>query len=83
MLLQGQAEAYSKQHEDMLKRLTTPEKTMLVCDVCGVFINSTDNDQRRRVSACGCGCGCGCVAVLVWLCGKACHLLYAVSVSEA
>lgn len=45
----AQAEQYNKQHDEMFKRLTAPEKTMLVCDVCGVFINSTDNDQRRRV----------------------------------
>lgn len=50
MMLQQQAEAYSRQHEEMFKRLTAPEKTMIVCDICGVFINSTDNDQRRRVS---------------------------------
>lgn len=50
MMLQSQAETYTKQHEEMHKRLTVPEKTMLVCDICGVFINSTDNDQRRRVS---------------------------------
>lgn len=49
-LLQQQAEAYNKQHEELFKRLTAPDKTMLVCDICGVFINSTDNEQRRRVS---------------------------------
>ncbi|KAL6748790.1 hypothetical protein V8C86DRAFT_3015992 [Haematococcus lacustris] len=47
---QQAAEAYNKQHEELYKRLTMPEKTMLVCDICGVFINSTDNEQRRRVS---------------------------------
>ena len=51
--LQQQAEAYNRQHDDMYKRLTIPEKTMLVCDICGVFINSTDNEQRRRVSTHG------------------------------
>lgn len=56
MLLQNQAEMYSRQHEELRKRLTIPEKTMLVCDICGVFINSTDNDQRRRVSGQGCTC---------------------------
>lgn len=48
-LLQQQAETYNKQHDEMFKRFTTPEKFMLVCDICGVFINSTDNEQRRRV----------------------------------
>lgn len=45
-----QAEALNKQYEELLKQFTTPERTMSVCDVCGVFINSTDNDQRKAVS---------------------------------
>lgn len=46
-----QAEAFSRQHEALYKQFQTPERTMSVCDVCGVFINSTDNDQRRAVRA--------------------------------
>jgi hypothetical protein len=55
MMLEQSAQTFSKQRDDLLRRLTVPEKTMLVCDVCGVFINSTDNDQRRRVSQIKCG----------------------------
>ena len=44
-----QAEAFQKQHESLHKQFTTPERVMAVCDVCAVFINSTDNDQRRAV----------------------------------
>lgn len=45
-----QAETLGKQHETLYKQLTEPERTMTVCDICGVFINSTDNEQRRMVS---------------------------------
>ena len=51
MTFAQQAEAFKKQHDELLKTFTTPERTMSVCDVCGVFINSTDNDQRKAVSA--------------------------------
>jgi len=43
-----QAEAFAKQKEKELRHLTQPDRTMTVCDVCGVFINSTDNEARRR-----------------------------------
>lgn len=49
MTFAQQAEAFNKQHEELHKQFTTPERTMSVCDVCGVFINSTDNDQRKAV----------------------------------
>lgn len=42
-----QAEAFSRQHDALQKQFQLPERTMSVCEVCGVFINSTDNDQRR------------------------------------
>lgn len=45
-----QAEAVGRQHDTLYKQLTEPERTMTVCDICGVFINSTDNEQRRLVS---------------------------------
>lgn len=47
-----QADNLGKQHENLYKQLTEPERTMTVCDICGVFINSTDNEQRRLVSGC-------------------------------
>ncbi|KAK9864703.1 hypothetical protein WJX84_009151 [Apatococcus fuscideae] len=48
MAMAQQAESYHSQHEALHKSLTTPERIMTVCDVCGVFINSTDNEQRRQ-----------------------------------
>lgn len=48
MVYAQQAENFKLQHENLLKTLTQPERTMTVCDVCGVFINSTDNEQRRK-----------------------------------
>eukprot|EP00873_Tetraselmis_striata_P045870 jgi/Tetstr1/466134/TSEL_010697.t2 len=43
-----QAEVFSKQKEAKHRAATEPERTMTVCDICGVFINSTDNEARRR-----------------------------------
>ena len=31
------------------KRVTTPDRTMTVCDICGVFINSMDADDKKWV----------------------------------
>ena len=50
MAMATQAESYHSQHDALHKSLTTPERIMTVCDVCGVFINSTDNEQRRQVN---------------------------------
>ena len=44
-----QAEAFQRQWKDLHTSFTQPERTMTVCEVCGVFINSTDNEQRRKV----------------------------------
>ena len=49
MVYAQSAEGFAKRHADLLKQFTTPERTMSVCDVCGVFINSTDNDARKAV----------------------------------
>lgn len=49
----SQADLLGQQHEKLYKQLTEPERTMTVCDICGVFINSTDNEQRRLVSELG------------------------------
>ena len=49
MLFAQQAEAFNAQHVALQKSLTQPDRTMTVCEVCGVFINSTDNEQRRKV----------------------------------
>lgn len=62
-----QADNLGKQHEALFKQLTEPERTMTVCDICGVFINSTDNDQRRLVSrACGGCCLASLLAPCAW-----------------
>ena len=49
MVCVQQAEAFQAQHDALQKQLTQPERIMTVCEVCGVFINSTDNEQRRQV----------------------------------
>jgi RNA-binding protein Luc7-like 2 len=49
LLFAQQADNFKLQHESLFKALTAPDRTMTVCDVCGVFINSTDNEQRRKV----------------------------------
>jgi hypothetical protein len=51
LMLSQQADAYKKQKDEMHKRLTAPDRIMTVCDTCGVFINSTDNEARRMVRA--------------------------------
>ncbi|KXZ48441.1 hypothetical protein GPECTOR_28g851 [Gonium pectorale] len=48
MALAQQAQEMQTQHDRLHRSLTAPERTMSVCDICGVFINSTDNDQRRQ-----------------------------------
>lgn len=50
MLLAQQAETLKADYAKLEKQLRTPDRTMTVCEVCGVFINSTDNDQRKLVS---------------------------------
>jgi hypothetical protein len=50
MVASAQADAMKQQHDSLRKSLTAPERVMTVCEVCGVFINSTDNDQRKAVS---------------------------------
>ena len=43
------AEKLREEHDNLYTELTTPERTKSVCEVCGVFVNSTDNEQRRLV----------------------------------
>jgi hypothetical protein len=66
-----QAENLGKQHEVLHKQLTEPERTMTVCDICGVFINSTDNEQRRLVSGWEQGCSLRSGHTGVWTDGYA------------
>lgn len=51
MAYNKQAETLRAQYDSLKESLTQPERTMTVCDVCGVFINSTDNEARRKVGA--------------------------------
>lgn len=51
MALAQQAEEVQQGHDRLQRQLTTPDRTMTVCEICGVFINSTDNEQRRLVRA--------------------------------
>ncbi len=50
ILFANTAEGFKTQYDALHASFTQPERTMSVCDVCGVFINSTDNEQRRKVS---------------------------------
>jgi RNA-binding protein Luc7-like 2 len=43
------AEKFREDHDKLYNELVMPERTKSVCEVCGVFINSTDNEQRRLV----------------------------------
>ena len=47
-LLIVQAEAIQKDHDNLHKKMTAPDRFMTVCEVCGVYIQSTDNEARRR-----------------------------------
>lgn len=49
MALAQQAEEAQQAHDRLHRTLITPDRTMTVCEICGVFINSTDNEQRRLV----------------------------------
>ena len=49
MAFANQAEQLQKQYTELHKLATTPDRTMQVCEVCGVFINSSDSDQRKAV----------------------------------
>ncbi|GMH39114.1 hypothetical protein BSKO_07012 [Bryopsis sp. KO-2023] len=51
MMFAQQVESLKQQHDSLKKTFTQPERTMTVCEVCGVFINSTDNEQRRKASS--------------------------------
>lgn len=43
-----EAEKYRMERENLEKRFKYPSgRIMFVCEVCGVFINSTDNEARR------------------------------------
>ena len=45
----AEAEALQQRWKELLDSYTQPDRTMSVCDICGVFVQSTDNEQRRLV----------------------------------
>lgn len=49
MAMAEAAEKFKETATQMHHDLITPDRTMSVCEICGVFINSTDNEQRRQV----------------------------------
>ena len=49
MAMTEAADQFNEEHTKLHNELVMPERTKSVCDVCGVFINSTDNEQRRLV----------------------------------
>lgn len=51
MLFAKQAETFAAQHEALQKQLTTPDRVMTVCEVCGVFINLVETDRKGKVGA--------------------------------
>jgi RNA-binding protein Luc7-like 2 len=48
MLFAKQAETFAASYETTLKSLTLPDRTMTVCEVCGVFINAVETDTKRK-----------------------------------
>lgn len=44
----GQVERLREEASKLEARYSAPDRYMEVCDVCGVFIQSTDNEARRR-----------------------------------
>jgi RNA-binding protein Luc7-like 2 len=49
MAMTEAADKFKEEHDKLYNELVLPERTKSVCEVCGVFINSTDNEQRRLV----------------------------------
>ncbi len=43
------------EYEEAHRKATERDRTMTVCDVCGVFMTSTDSEARREVRWCGIG----------------------------
>ena len=43
------ASKFKEEHDKLREELVTPDRIKSVCEVCGVFVNSTDNEQRREV----------------------------------
>ena len=44
-----QVEITRAEYEEAHRKATERDRTMTVCDVCGVFMTSTDSEARREV----------------------------------
>mmetsp|Transcript_19356 Transcript_19356/g.58498 ORF Transcript_19356/g.58498 Transcript_19356/m.58498 type:complete len:361 (-) Transcript_19356:1452-2534(-) len=51
MAAAAKAEKLKEEHDQNLVTMTAPERIMTVCEVCGVFINCTDAEQRQLAAA--------------------------------
>ena len=51
MVKVAEAEALQQKWKELHESYTQPDRTMSVCEICGVFVQSTDNEQRRLVRA--------------------------------
>ena len=49
MVKVAEAEALQQKWKELHESYTQPDRTMSVCEICGVFVQSTDNEQRRLV----------------------------------
>lgn len=49
LALAKQLELTRDEYATMLKKATERDRTMTVCEVCGVFMTSTDSEARREV----------------------------------
>ena len=45
----AQVELTRAEYEEAHRKATERDRTMTVCDVCGVFMTSTDSEARREV----------------------------------
>ena len=50
--LAKQLELTRAEYAAVHKKATERDRTMTVCDVCGVFMTSTDSEARREVRTC-------------------------------
>ena len=51
MAKMAEAEGLQAKWKELFDSYTQPDRTMSVCEICGVFVQSTDNEQRRLVRA--------------------------------
>ncbi|KAG1656014.1 hypothetical protein FOA52_005642 [Chlamydomonas sp. UWO 241] len=47
MAASGEADMYKKQHAELFRKVSAPERSLSVCEVCGVFISAMDADESK------------------------------------